>query len=570
MSIKNIKERLEGSYRLIRIKRIKLGFFILEIALALVLGAAMAMLMKARFEPLFFPVDVFLFPVLIIILVMSAEAIYFKGLEIRYTRNKSRKFLLAKNSIMRAFIIIAVSALCLAALMLPMTQEKIDSMHEPSAGPVPVAVGETSHSATFQCQDRFGLARASMIRIVGDQPYNVSLFLGVEGGNNYFWRSTSDNLTQVFGGIGDHSGSQNTIYVVVENLGPAPLNFTYEVTSDTSPMVKAYFPILCVTFIVVQLVSVSVMLPIREANASGSIYSKDYVATTDSGEYTVSQIKVTKHDIEEERMLDRALDLELPPQVAAPPVQGECKLPEREEMARAKGSVDDGLVAEPDVKCPSCGEMNSADSAMCFSCGHALEAMAKVAVDPKVYLDRGLEFSKIGKWEDAASCYGEVLRHDTSSEVALLRMGEALHKLDKWGQAVQYINTALKVNPNNVDALVLKARILEERDRVDKSMELYSQILALDPDNEFARSKMEAVSRKFVQTVEEAELESTEDVLQQFMEVPGVGLARATALYEAGFTSMDMLKNATEARLAEVKGISKGIAKKIKKGLESL
>jgi tetratricopeptide (TPR) repeat protein len=214
--------------------------------------------------------------------------------------------------------------------------------------------------------------------------------------------------------------------------------------------------------------------------------------------------------------------------------------------------------------------MNSADSAMCFSCGTALEAMEKVAVDPLVYLARGQEFSKVGKWEDALACYDEVLRQEQANGTALVKKGEALHMLGKWGQAIQYINTALKVIPDSVEALVLKARILEERDRMDKSIELYSQILALDPENEFARARMESVSQRLVQVAEEAEMESTEDVLEQFQEIPGIGLARATALYEAGFTSMEMLRNATEAQLAEVKGISKGIAKKIKKGLEGL
>ncbi|MFO7619313.1 MAG: hypothetical protein R6W91_06650, partial [Thermoplasmata archaeon] len=83
MAIKNIKERLEGSYRLIRIKRIKLGFFSVEMALGLVLGFTTAFLLDAKFEPLYFPLDMFLFIILIMALVISIEAIYFKGMEIK-------------------------------------------------------------------------------------------------------------------------------------------------------------------------------------------------------------------------------------------------------------------------------------------------------------------------------------------------------------------------------------------------------------------------------------------------------------------------------------------------------
>jgi tetratricopeptide (TPR) repeat protein len=309
--------------------------------------------------------------------------------------------------------------------------------------------------------------------------------------------------------------------------------------------------------------------------ASSSIYSKKYVATTDSGEYSVKDIlKKSEKKTEEDKMLDEALELELPPPepvtVAADSTpQAQTCTPEPE-MARARGKVDDGLIEEPDVKCAGCGAMNSAGSAMCFSCGAALAAMEKVAVDPLEYLRKGETFAKAGRLEDAITCYDEALKHDGGNAKLLLRKGEALHKLGKWGSAVQYVNTALKIEPNNLDTLILKAKILEERDRLDKSVEIYTQILAIDPDNEFAKSRMNRVSQKFVEAAEEAELESAEEVLEQFMCVPGIGLARATALYEAGFTSMEMLKGATEAQLAEVKGISKGIAKKIHKWLESV
>ena len=110
--------------------------------------------------------------------------------------------------------------------------------------------------------------------------------------------------------------------------------------------------------------------------------------------------------------------------------------------------------------------------------------------------------------------------------------------------------------------MLLKADILEDRDRLDKSMAVYSQILAIDPDNAIALSKMVTVS-------EEAALENVEDILEQFMCIPGVGLARATILYDAGFTSIAALKAAPEENLANITGISKSLAKKIKKGLEA-
>jgi len=567
MSIKNIKERLEGSYRLIRIKRIKMGFFAIEMILALILGLTMAFLLGATFDPFYFSVDVFSFITLIMLLVISIETIYFNGLELKYTRNKSRKYLLARNAIRRSMVIIAVSGFCILALMLPYTQETISDTHSPTFRGE-VAGLETYRNASFSCQDKLGLTRSSTIHVNVETITNkVKIMLGNATTGQSIWAPDS-SLTYNWTGMAEHSSLQDSIYVVVENLDAVPVNFSYSVTSEVSPFIRLYVPALGLAFIIVQFAAISIMYPIRETHATSSIYSKKYVAETDSGEYSVSEIKLTKKEKEEEAILDKALDMELPPPEPARPQAQECELDE--EMARFKGRVDDGLIEEPDVECSSCGEMNSAQSAMCYSCGTALKAAEKVAIDPIAYIKKGESFANAGRYDDAIGCYGEALKHDGGNEIALLRKGEALHRLGKWGSAVQYVNTALKINPNNVETLVLKAKILDERDRMDKSIEIYSQILALDPDNAYAMSKIQKVSQKFVIAAVEAEIESVEDVLEQFMGVPGIGLARATALYEAGFTSFDMLKNASEEKLATVKGISKGVAKKIKKGLEEV
>lgn len=570
MGIKNIKERLEGSYRLIRIRRIKLGFYIIELVLALILGSAVAVLMGAAAEPFYFPVDVFLFIILIMLLVITVETIYFNGLELKYTRNKSRKYLLARNAIRKSLIIIGAAAVCVTVLFLPYSQDSIAELHSLEFNIDEVEAGDTVNNVSFDCQDELGLTRAAHIHIEVNSDEN-SLMLMVadaESGKN-IWNADSAEVYN-FSGLAEHAGLQEPIFVVVENRAATPITFSVTVTSDVSPFIRLYIPALGLAFLIVQFASISILYPIREMYSSSSIYSKNYVAPTDKGEYSVTEIKLSKKDQEEEALLDSALDVELPPPTPATP-QPTAKVCEVEpEMARARGKVDDGLIEEPDIKCSNCGEMNSAQSAMCFSCGTALKAVERATVDPASYLKKGEGFANSGRFDDAISCYDEALKYDASNETALLRKGEALHKQGKWGSAVQYVNTALKINPNNVNTLVLKAKILEERDRLDKSLEIYTQILALDPDNEFAKSKMAKVGEKFVVATEEAELESAEEVLEQFMEIPGVGLARATALYEAGFLNITMLKAATEDQLAQVKGISKGVAKKIRKGLDEL
>jgi len=556
MAIKNIKERLEGSYRLIRIRRIKTIFFIIQLIIATMLGLLVAFLMDAKFDPLYFPLDSFVFIFLIFILIMSVEAIYFKGMEIKYTRNKSRRYLIARNSIRRSVVIITITALLVLLLFLPHTQEYVVETHSPQGSNLFIDMFDSNRTA-FDSQDRFGLVRVDSITITITEPCNISLVKNGIG----IWEPTQVDTSFQWSGLGEHASPADEIVIFVSNPSSNPASLGYEVNSEVSPFISLYFQALGLAFIIVQFVAIIIMYPIREAYASSSIYSKKYVAKTESGEYKISSKVLTEKDEEEQALLDSTLDLEMPP---PPPPEAKKPVPpppEDVEMARVKGKVDEDLIEEEDVSCANCGELNSAHSAICFSCGGELLAAEEKAIDPDIYLKKGMNFASSGNYEDAITCYDEVLKHERTHEKTLVQKGLALLKLNKWGSAVQYVNTALKLNPSNIEALLLKAEILESRDRLDKSMEIYSQILAIDPDNSIAQSKMEQVS-------EEAALESVEDIIEQFMCLPGIGLAKATALYEGGFVSLESLKTASEEDLAHIKGISKGLAKKIKKALE--
>lgn len=63
--------------------------------------------------------------------------------------------------------------------------------------------------------------------------------------------------------------------------------------------------------------------------------------------------------------------------------------------------------------------------------------------------------------------------------------------------------------------------------------------------------------------VEEVVAEDREAVLEAFSALPGVGPATAEVLWEAGFTSLDALRQAEEADLTDVKGVGPATARKL-------
>lgn len=557
MEIKTIKERLEGSYRLLRIRRIKLGFFILQISLAIGLGIFCAIFLGARGTPFYFPVDVFLFVFFLLFLFVAVEAIYFKGLEVRYTQSKSRKYLIAKNSIRNSFIILGLAVLCTTFLLLPFVQEDIAQMnYQGSDGDLILSPNNFSNF-TFQTQDGLGFTRVQQIIIdSNNSQVTVSKVFYNEEGIAVYGPTTDANVDLRL--ISSATSSLNIYNVSLNHTGAQDISYSWSTASDISPFMSKFLPALGIAFIIVEMVSVSIMYPIREAHATSSIYSKKYVSKKDAGEYILEKPKV-QEKTNEDMMLESTLGIEILPPAPVAKVQA----PEKKEVARKKGVLDAGVSEEPDIPCAVCGEMNSPHAMMCYLCGNALVKKVVPTVDVRGMLMKGVEFSRAKKFSDAISCFDEVLRHDKANETALLEKGMALHKQGKWGQAIQYINTVLQMNPANVMALLQKAEILGERDKQDKAIEVYSQVLAINPENTVAKSRMEAVS-------EEVAMEDAEAVLEEFMSIPGVGLGRATALYEAGFTSMESLKAAPEEKLADAKSISAKLAKKIKKHLESL
>ncbi|HEC82129.1 MAG TPA: 50S ribosomal protein L32e [Thermoplasmatales archaeon] len=60
-----------------------------------------------------------------------------------------------------------------------------------------------------------------------------------------------------------------------------------------------------------------------------------------------------------------------------------------------------------------------------------------------------------------------------------------------------------------------------------------------------------------------------EDAIKEFTKLEGIGKAKAEALYQAGYTSVESLKKASVEDLVKVKGVTEALANKIKKQVGS-
>lgn len=564
---------MEGSYRLIRIRKIKRGFYIMQLVLALALGIVISFMVGMSFNPFFFPTDFFSFIFLIFICAITAEGVYFKGLEIRYTKSKSRRYLIARNSIRKSLVIIALAVALFVLLLLPFTAEALENSFQADNRGVninmnPYGLSSTTYNLTIPSSSPFGLVYSEhiIIWLNGSGDYDVTV--SSEGDIVDQW--SSDTYSRSLTPLTTSSRKDYQVRVDIENgQGGAADVLSYGVSYRFSPILNSYSPILCIALIIIQMVSISIMLPIKELYATSSIYSKRYIEEKASGEVAVrlqkqdmteAEIqKAMEEEARENAMLEEAVAIE-------DVVTADDEEHRVDGILRKKGDVDEGLALEEDVPCDQCGEMNSPHAALCFVCGAQLTAEA-ATIDAEEVTGKGDLFLGDRKFKEAIECYDHVLVHEARNIPALLGKSRALNMQGKWGLAVQYVNTILNLQPDNVEALILKGQILEGRGKLERALETYQQALDIDPSQKPTLERKEAIKVQLAAGKAVDEEADDEAVIEAFMQLPGIGLAKAARLYEAGFTSMDKLRAASEDDLARVKGISVKLAKKIKGSL---
>ena len=589
-SAKKYRERLEGSYRLIRIKKIKHGFYLMQVILALVISSTVSYMMGMRFEPFFLPTDLFLFVMLIFGAALVGEGVYFRGMEMKYTKSKSRRFLIARNSIRASAVIIILSGLVILLLFIPATDNHlsnnfeeltVNNINDASLRLDADGGGNDTLSFNIQSHPPMGMVKLKDLMLSQDTGTNLDMDVLNGHGERLIRRGINSDVENTYD-LSEYSSSRTDFTVIISNPEPVPVNGTYSYDLDygMSNILKFFIPALLMVIMIIQMVSISIMLPLKEMYASSSIYSKHYVHEMEEGVEKLSERKRLEAERKaredsrkkaEEAIFEETIDVAtLEP---APPPK-----PVDSGPVTKMGDLDAGLDEEADISCPKCGEMNSPQAAMCFVCGNPMMVAEKEVIDINEVLERGERSMLAKKFAEAGRFFDLVISHDNANEKALLGKGRSLNAMDKWGMAVQYVNTVININPNNTDALLLKGQILEGRGKPEMALDVYNRIMIIDPTIQIAIAKKEELSMEIEDMIIAAAAaqaddmpmageiveEDEQDVVEAFMELPGIGLAKASALYEAGFTSMNKLRAASEADLALVKGISPRLAKKIR------
>lgn len=555
--MKDIQERIEGSFRLLAFRRMRQRLFIIEIALLLAIAVVVMAVMGANFEAGYLPMDYFAFIMAIMALLLVAEYQYFRLLEIAHTKSKSGKFLMARNSIRGALVVILICILFVSFFVVPASVDMIEKGYTTVE-----TKSVNAHSSTvynFTTRDMLGTKNIinvnvyvnsgnvkGYILLVKDYHAGSALYEQRRKNTDFNW-TINKNLTYPAGQ--NYKGFEEFV-IYINNSGSVQAFMTITLSYRISSIFTDYMPIYGIIFIIVEGLTISYFLPIREKYSASSIFSKNYVESKDVGAEMLSEralaLDKTLSDEEIEKSVEESV-------ACAPPVEPQLKPEEKREQARKKGVLDVEPTMQKDVPCGSCGAMNSPDAGMCFSCGAVMVEVPKVKVTPDELMHMGREFLKSQRNQDAIWCFDEVLKTDHKNEQALFLKAKALAGDKRFELAIQYLNTVIQQNPSHQMAFTTRGEIFESLEMYDRAVDSYEKALALGPDEE--------ISRK----LKELKEGDKEEILNSFMMLPGIGPAKAAALYDAGFTSIEALRTAPLENIARVKGIGERQAKKMLK-----
>ncbi len=124
-------ERLEGTYQIIRVKRLEKMAYIPQGIAIVVIFFLFLYFTGAQLKPFYLPI---FFPLLIIfiwLLALSIESFVFRLMEIKYRKSESAKFLMAHRSMKRAYVVIIIAVIILVITATPFIHQEIEVHSSP-------------------------------------------------------------------------------------------------------------------------------------------------------------------------------------------------------------------------------------------------------------------------------------------------------------------------------------------------------------------------------------------------------------------------------------------------------
>ncbi|TLZ63805.1 MAG: tetratricopeptide repeat protein [Methanobacteriota archaeon] len=171
--------------------------------------------------------------------------------------------------------------------------------------------------------------------------------------------------------------------------------------------------------------------------------------------------------------------------------------------------------------------------------------------NPNATVGKSVVLRRAGRVEDALASLEAVLLRQPGHGGALLNKGRILEERGDLEDALEAYDKLIEMNPRDADAWVAQGDVLGKMGREDDALKSYQEAVRIAPSDEDTQGKVTGM---------ESSREQEATVLAELFTIKGIGPAKARALREAGFRTVDDFRKATEEALAQVRGITHKVA----------
>ena len=434
------KDRLEGGYQYLRIRKLKGWIAAGMIAATSALIAFSLLAAGASAKPLFMPVDAFL-PVLLIMLFIGAVLqMFLRSLEVKYARKDSQRYLMIKNSMSRATWFLVIGIAVAVVLLVPATRVAIDA----SITAPPVVQSLRSGSSlpmSFENQDGLGLTRyvAILVTLTAGSGMTVVVQRGTGTPQPFPLTAAVPTVSIPF------DAASFALYTVTFQAGGGNVGFTYRMERGVLPDLFLLVPIIAIAFAVANAGFIVYLRPLREKYEKASIYSIEYAQRVGSGErlYTEDRAPVAA---------PRAGPVPAAPTAYAPAPSTPGPPP----------VIEIPLAIPPPPPEPTASDL-FAEGASLFSQGEydaAVErfdeALGKEPRSQRTLLAKGNALLHLGRTADALQAYDRILAFDRGNLEALVGTAQAYLADRRWRNVIDLADTYLAMKPGDAEMLTFR------------------------------------------------------------------------------------------------------------------
>jgi len=104
-------------------------------------------------------------------------------------------------------------------------------------------------------------------------------------------------------------------------------------------------------------------------------------------------------------------------------------------------------------------------------------------LEPWELCNKGISLFALGKYEEANSCFDNILKIEPHDAEAWLNKGIIFGELNNYDEAIKCFDEAIGINPEMAEALYCKGTILNKLEQYKKAAKCFNEALEIDPRN---------------------------------------------------------------------------------------